>query len=62
MDLSRSNDSPLFVGGTVNIEGLERQNQSGWKEEMLDEGGINEISCGSAVYEGGGGNGSHSIL
>ena len=61
MDLSCSSDLSLFVGGTVNIECLERWNRSRWKE-ALDEGGVNEISRSPAIYEGGGGNGSHSIL
>ena len=62
MDLSRSSDLSLFVGGTVDIEGLERWNRSGWEEKALDEGGVDEISCSSTVYKGSGGNGSRSIL
>ena len=62
MDSSCSGDLSLFVGGTVDIESLERWDQSGWKEETLDEGGVDEISCSSAVYKGGGGNGSCSVL
>ena len=62
MDLSRSGDPSLFVGGTIDIEGLERWNRSGWKEKALDEGGVNEISHSSAIYEGSGGNSSRSVL
>ena len=62
MDSSRSSDLSLFIGGTIDIEGLERWDQSGWKEEALDEGGVDEIYCSSTIYEGSGGNSSHSIL
>ena len=62
MDLSCSGDPSLFVGGTIDIEGLERWNQSGWKEKALDKGGVDEISHSSTIYEGGGGNSSCSVL
>ena len=62
MDSSHSSYLSLFIGGTIDIEGLERWDRLGWKEEVLDEGGVDEISCSSTIYKGGGGNSSHSIL
>ena len=62
MDLSRSGDLSLFVSGAVDIEGLKRWDWLRWEEEALDKGRINEISCSPTVYEGGGDNGSHSVL
>ena len=62
MDSGCSGDLSLFVGSSVDIKHLERGNWSGWKEETLDKGGVNEVSCGPAIYEGGGGNGSGSVL
>ena len=62
MDSSRSSDLSLFVGSSVHIEGLERWNWSRWKEEVLDEGGVDEVSHSSTIYEGSGGNSSHSVL
>ena len=62
MDLSCSSDLSLFVSGTIDIEGLERWNWLGWKEEVLDKGRIDEVSCGPTIYEGCSGNGSRSIL
>ena len=62
MDSSSSRNLSLFVGGTVDVEGLEGWNWLGWKEEMLDERGVDEISCGPTVYKGSGSNGSRSVL
>ena len=62
MDSSHSSNPSLFVGSSVDIKCLERGNWSGWKEEALDKGGVDEVSCGPAIYEGNGGNSSHSVL
>ena len=40
MDSSRSSYLSLFIGGTIDVEGLERWDQSGWKEEALDKGSM----------------------
>ena len=62
MDSSGGSDPSLSVDSPINIEGLQGLDRSGWEEEALDERGINEISGCSAVYKGGGGNGSRSVL
>ena len=62
MDLSSSCDLSLFVGGTIDIEGLEGWNWSRWKQEVLHERRVDEISSSPTIYEGCSGNGSHSVL
>ena len=62
MDFSSGSDSSLLVDSPINIEGLQGLDRSGWEEEVLDERGIDEISGCSAVYKGGGCDGSHSVL
>ena len=62
MDLCGSSDSSLFVGGPVNIEGLQWLDGLGQEKEMADERGIDEVSSCPTIYEGGSGDGSRSIL
>ena len=62
MNSCGSHDSSLFIGSAVNIEGLQGWNWSGWKEEVLDERRVDEVSGSSTIYKGCGGNGSRFVL
>ena len=62
VDFGGSSDLSLFICSSVDVESLQRRDWSGWEEESLDEGRVNEVFSSSAVYEGSSGNGSHSIL
>ena len=62
MDSGGSGDPSLFVDSPVNIEGLQGLDGSGWEEETLNKDRVDEISSCSAIYEGGNGDGSRSVL
>ena len=62
MDFGGGCDLSLFVGGPVNIKGLEELDWSRWEEEMLDKRGVNEVSSSPAIYEGCSDDGSCSVL
>ena len=61
MDSSCCDDLSLLVWSTIDVQGLERWDQSRWEEEATNKGGVDKISGCSTVDEGSCYNSSHSV-